>query len=78
MIVNCNRQSDLRFILTYDILIEHVLDLMRRDKLLGLDRTHLALLLDLFFFGNDAVSRPDAVDADIAVYAREKSGNFIL
>jgi hypothetical protein len=51
---------------------------MRRNKLLWLHGAHLALLVDLLLFGNDAVSSPDAVNADIAVDAREKSGDLIL
>ena len=78
MIVDCNGERNLGVILTYDILVEHVLDLMRRNKLLGLDGTHLALLVDFLFFGNDTVSRSDAVNADIAVDAREESRNFIF
>jgi hypothetical protein len=47
-------------------------------ELLRLDGAHLALLIDLLFFGNDPICRSDAVDADIAVYARKESRNFVF
>ena len=78
MIIDCNGKSDLCFVLTDYILVECLLDLMRRNKLLRLDGSHLALLANLLFFRNDTVCSTNAVDADVAINAREKSRNFIL